>query len=105
MNENLNIPHSLIDQIKGSCFGVVILFIAFYLILGFVSKDASKAATNFGFQTCGWTFRCFFHIMKIFVMFFVNLSTLLLRMITRPDHIGNAWATFIERMADVILGF
>jgi len=43
-------------------------------------------------------------ILKIAVMFIVTFTTMLIRMIGRPDQAHNAWAVFVERMSDVVFG-
>lgn len=43
-------------------------------------------------------------IPKIAIMFVINLTTMIIRMIGQPTEMANAWAVFIERMSDVIFG-
>jgi hypothetical protein len=83
-------------------FLLFMLYALFCIILG--QKKAGQAVSYLVVGGVKAAVRFIARILKIAVMFVVNLAAMSIRMFCRPDQIQDAWATFIERMADVIFG-
>lgn len=99
------------DEILGRFLSLLFTLTVFALIIvyGFAclfltQKGARKALgsliTGVGKSTC----RVAARLLKIAIMFVINFTTMIIRVAGRPDQAQNAWAVFVERMSDVILG-
>lgn len=83
-------------------FALIVVYAFAYMILG--RKTASKAVRMLICGTGKGAIKLAVRLIRIAIMLVINLITLIIRTAARPDQVQNAWAVFIERMSDVILG-
>jgi len=94
---------SLLGQLLSLFVIMSILVYAFAcILLGRKRTGGAFGALVTG--TCKGVTKIAVRILKIAVMFVINFTTMIIRIIGRPDQVQEAWARFIERMADVIFG-
>lgn len=86
-------------------FGIFMLIIIYAFACILLGKR--KAGQAIGSLVTGISYagiKVAARVLKIAIMFVVNFITMIIRIAGRPDQAQNAWATFVERMSDVILG-
>ena len=81
---------------------LILVYALACIVLG--RKRANRAIEALVTGVCKGVTKIAVRILKIAVMFVINFTTMIIRIIGRPDQVQEAWARFVERMADVIFG-